>query len=127
MKQKTACNIMIAILTAVLLFHFSVLLQIIDFTKVWGGRLKDTQQMYVFETISICLNLFLLFIILQKVNYVKQIFSIKLINIILWVFVFIFALNTIGNLFATNIVEKILGTVLTLVSGYLCWVIVKKQ
>lgn len=118
---------MIAILTAVLLFHFSVLLQIIDFTKVWGGRLKDTQQMYVFETISICLNLFLLFIILQKVNYVKQIFSIKLINIILWVFVFIFALNTIGNLFATNIVEKILGTVLTLVSGYLCWVIVKKQ
>jgi len=46
---------------------------------------------------------------------------------IIWVFVFLFALNTLGNLFAENLIEQILGTLLTFISATLCWIIVKKK
>ena len=122
---KTACNIFMLLLLSVLVFHCCLLFQWIDFRNVWGGRLTSKKEMYVFEILSICINSFLFFIVLQKGTYVKQIFSIKFINISLWIFVFLFGLNTIGNLLANNIYEKTIGTVLTIISAYLSFVIVK--
>ena len=127
MKPKLACNIMIVILVIVLLFHFLVLSQIINFKNSWGGRLSGENQMYLFETISLCLNALLLFSILQKAAYIKQYFSTKVIETILWIFVFIFSLNTVGNLFASNLFEKILGTIFTSAAAYLCTIIVRKN
>jgi len=127
MKHKLACNAMIVILVIVLLFHFLVLSQIINFKNNWGGRLSGENQMYLFETISFCLNALLLFSILQKAAYIKQYFSTKFIETILWIFVFIFCLNTIGNLFANNLFEKILGTIFTSAAAYLCFTIVRKN
>jgi len=118
---------MIVILSMVLIFHLLVLSQVIDFKNNWGGRLSNENEMYLFETLSFTLNSFLLFIILQKASYIKQYFTTKFINVILWLFVIIFGLNTIGNLFANNLFEKILGTIFTLVSAYLCFRIVKKK
>ena len=118
---------MIVILVIVLLFHFLVLSQIINFKNSWGGRLSGENQMYLFETISLCLNALLLFSILQKANYIKQYFSTKVIETILWIFVFIFSLNTVGNLFASNLFEKILGTIFTSAAAYLCTIIVRKN
>ena len=127
MKFKLACNIMIAILLIVILFHFLVLSQIINYKNVWGGKLSNENEMYVFETISICLNAFLLFVVLQKAAYIKQLFSAKIIETVLWIFIIIFGLNTVGNLFANNMIEKTVGTILTLVSAYLCFMIVRKN
>lgn len=118
---------MIVLLSAVIVFHILILSEIIPYTAVWAGRLRTDQEMYVFETISILINVVLLLALLQKVNYIKRIFSEKLLNIILWIFVVIFALNTFGNLFSKNIVELILGTALTAISSFLCWIIVRKK
>jgi hypothetical protein len=123
---KTACNLFILLLFSVLVFHCCVLFQWIDFRNVWGGRLSSKKEMYVFETVSICINAFLLYVVLQKASYVKQIFSSKFIQITLWVFVVLFGLNTIGNLLANNIYEKTIGTILTFSSAYLCFVISKR-
>lgn len=127
MTQKFASNLMIVILMIVLLFHFLVLIQIINFKNIWGGKLSTENEMYVFEIISFCLNAFLLFSILQKAGYIKQYFSPEFIKIVLWIFVIIFGLNSLANLFANNLFEKIAGTALTLVSAYLCLAIVRKN
>lgn len=127
MNAKLAGNIMIGLLSLVLLFHFLVLLQIIPFKMVWGGRLNNKEEMYVFEILSIIMNVFLLYTVLQKSCYIKPMFSLKIINGILWFFTIIFALNTIGNLFAINMLEKILGTLLTLISSYLCFIMAKSK
>jgi beta-lactamase regulating signal transducer with metallopeptidase domain len=58
--------------------------------------------MYVFESISIALNVFLIWILSLKMKNVKR----KIINFILWFFFVIFSLNTIGNLFAETNTEK---------------------
>lgn len=127
MKTRFASNILIIIISISLLYHFAVLTGIINFENTWGGKLTSIEEMYIFEAISICTNLFLLFIILQKVKFIKQITSDKFINISLWIFVFIFGINTIGNLFANGIIEKILGTIFTIINAFLCWKIVKEK
>jgi uncharacterized membrane protein len=62
--------------------------------------------MYVFETISMLINVFLSWILLMKGNFVKFKFSENAVKIILWTFFGLFILNTIGNIFAKTSFEK---------------------
>ncbi len=126
MNSKTASKIMLWLIVAVTIFHLSILLKIIPYEITWGGRLKNDSEMYVFETISITINLFLGMIILIKGKYIKQIIPLKVVNIILWVFIVLFVLNTVGNLMAKTNFEK-LFTILTLASSILIWIILVKS
>lgn len=74
--------------------------------------------MHIFEFISIGVNSFFLFVLLQKGNYIRQFFGAKALTIILWLFFAIFTLNTIGNLFAETNFERSF-TVLTLINALL--------
>lgn len=46
----------IGILSSILVFHALVLVGVIPFGIVWGGRLKDHNQMVTFESVSSFLN-----------------------------------------------------------------------
>lgn len=59
MNSKTAIKIMLCLVVAILLFHSSIILKIVPYEITWGGRLKNDSEMYVFEIISILLNLIL--------------------------------------------------------------------
>jgi hypothetical protein len=82
--------------------------------------------MYVFETISILINIFLSIILLIKDNIIEYKLSDKVINVILWTFFAIFVLNTIGNIFAKTTFEKLFA-ILTGLSAILIWNIVMKK
>lgn len=125
--KKTALKIMIGLLLTILIFHLSILLEIIPYEAVWAGKLNSVEEMYVFETISILINVLLLIVLRVKFKNIKTSKSNKIIDVIIWAFVFLFALNTLGNLFAKSLIEQILGTVLTAVSAILCWIIVRKN
>ncbi|PCJ67519.1 MAG: hypothetical protein COA58_03770 [Bacteroidetes bacterium] len=127
MPKKTALKIMIGLLLTILIFHLSILLEIIPYEAVWAGKLNSVEEMYVFETISILINVLLLIVLRVKFKNIKTSKSNKIIDVIIWAFVFLFALNTLGNLFAKSLIEQILGTVLTAVSAILCWIIVRKN
>ncbi len=101
-SQNNAIKLLIGLLSLVIVFHFLIIVKIIPFNIAWGGRLKSDQEMYVFEGISIVINLFLIWVLSLKLKNVKG----KLINIMLWIFLGIFTLNTIGNLFAQTNFEK---------------------
>jgi len=126
MNPRLAIKIMLWLLVAVVFFHLSIVLKIIPYEITWGGRLKNDTEMYVFESISILINLFLFFVLLIKGNYLTEIIPMKIVNIILWIFLFLFGLNTIGNIFAETNFEKFF-TLLTLVSAILLWTMLKKN
>lgn len=126
MKPKTAIKIMLYLLVAILLFHISIVLKIVPYEITWGGRLKNETEMYVFETISIIVNLLLFSVLLIKGNYVGEFISIKIVNSILWIFVLIFGLNTVGNILAKTNFEKFF-TLFTLTSAILIWIILRKD
>ena len=126
-SKKIAIKLMIGLLSIVLVFHFCVLFEIISYEKVWAGKLTSLDEMRVFETISIVINALMISIIIFKSRNLKNNETNKLVNVFLWVFVFLFAVNTVGNLFAVSVIERVLGTSLTFVSSLLCWIIVKKE
>jgi len=106
MKSATSIYILLGLLVAVILFHMAVMTKAIPYNIAWGGRLRNDREMYVFEVLSIFINLFLGIVLLMKARYIKPGLKEKTINIILRVFLVLFVLNTVGNLFAKTIFEK---------------------
>ena len=126
MNSKHAIKILLWLIASVTLFHLTILTKIIPYDLTWGGRLNNDPEMYVFESVSILINLFLGFILLIKGDYLSKVIPIKVVNIILWIFLLVFGLNTLGNILAETLFEKSLS-LLTLIFTYLIWVILKKK
>jgi len=122
MTSKLAIKIMLLLITLITLFHLAILIKIIPYEITWGGRLKNDSEMYVFETISIIFNIFLGMVLLIKGEQLPAFIPMKVVNIILWVFLILFGLNTIGNIFAETLFEKILAIV-TISFSYLIFII----
>lgn len=120
MRIKTAINIMLIIVAMLTLFHLSILLQIIPYEIVWGGRLQTVSEMYAFESVSLVLNLLFGWLLLMKGNYSKQVLPQKVVSIGLWLFFVLFALSTVGNILAKTNLEKTFALV-TLLLCFLIW------
>lgn len=126
MNQKLAIKILLWLNASVILFHLAILTKIIPYDVTWGGRLNNDVEMYVFEGISILVNLLLGLVLLIKGEYLLKLIPISVVNIILWIFFSLFGLNTIGNIFAETLFEKSFS-LLTLIFTYFIWTILKKN
>ncbi len=121
--DKNIIKLLTGLLLLVIVFHLLIIVKIIPYSIAWGGRLQSDQEMYVFECISIALNLFLIWVLWLKARKPKS----KYINIILWIFFFIFSLNTIGNLFAHTNFEKFFSIITLVFALLLLKMLVKKK
>jgi hypothetical protein len=104
----------ITLLLFALVFHVLVVLRVIPFTIVWGGRLKTLREMYRFEAGSITINLLLILLLLCCAGYIDCPFSAGTVRIIYWCIAGLFFLNTIGNLFSKSKMEQLIFTPVTL-------------
>ncbi|MCB0644701.1 MAG: hypothetical protein KDC44_23815, partial [Phaeodactylibacter sp.] len=118
-----AIRLLMGILSLIIVFHVLILLKVIPFDIAWGGRLKSEKEMYIFESVSIVLNLLLLWLIALKAKDLKR----KAIDIILWIFVGLFSLNTVGNLLAQTTFEKYFSIVTLLLALLLLRILVVKK
>lgn len=100
MPKNVAIKIFLGLQFAIILFHLCIITKMIPYNITWGGRLTNDTEMYVFETISILVNVFLSWILLMKGDFVAYKFPNQVVNVILWVFFALFMLNTVGNIFA---------------------------
>ena len=107
------------LISLILVFHVLILTSIIPFDLVWGGRLETYQQMIRYELFSIFINLCFVFFIALKAGLIRAFLSVRFANVFLWVFAFIFFLNTLGNLFSLNSLEQMIFTPVTLVLSIL--------
>ena len=117
-----AIKLLTSLLTLVIVFHVLILLGSIPYTIAWGGRLKSREEMLVFETVSILLNVFLIGVLALKAKNLKH----KFADSVLWIFFGIFSLNTVGNLLAETNFEKYFSIV-TLIFALLLWKIVRAK
>lgn len=98
-----------------------VLGRVIPFNIVWGGRLKTIDEMLVFEAISIIINGLIILVVAVKAKWFTGKLPIKLINGMLWIFVTLFIINTVGNLNAITSLEMLIATPITALLAFLCW------
>ncbi len=122
-NSNYSIKILLGLILAVILFHLAIIFKVIPYAIVWGGRLRTTTEMYVFETVSILINIFLAVILLMKDNRIRHRFKASVVNVILWIFFGIFVLNTIGNILAKTTFERSFA-VITALSAFLIWNIV---
>ena len=119
-SQKQAISILIALLTAVLIFHALVLTGIIPYAIVWAGKISTAAEMRKLEVISILVNAFAILILILKAGYIQNKIPVKILNVIIWLLAVLFSLNTIGNLFAESGFELYFFTSLTFILAVSC-------
>lgn len=127
MSTRLAILIALTLNGLIVLFHALVLLQVIPYSIVWGGRLHSVSEMQQFEAVSMAINLFFGTVLLLRGNLIKNKLPQAWLNGILWFFLLVFALNTIGNIYAAAMVEKLIFTPITFVLAYLCWQLVRSK
>ncbi len=116
---KVKANVILAMLLCISIFHILVMVGLIPYSIVWGGRLKSLSQMYVFEAVSLIITLAIMSVVGMKAGYIQPFLSGKVINVILWFLAALFLLNSVGNIMSLSKVEAIVFTPLTLLSALL--------
>jgi hypothetical protein len=106
-----ASGLLILILLSVVLFyHALIITQVIPYEYVWGGKLTTLEQMHRFETISVAANLLILAVATSRLVLQDN----KCLSVFCWIFSVLYALNTVGNLFAQTKFERSVFTPVTL-------------
>lgn len=113
--EKTL-TILKIVFSVFMVFHIAIIisiifLDIIPVDYLWGGQLKTKDELFIFELISILIQtICLLYVLLYK-----KYFSEKAVGrIIAWILFIIFSFNTVGNILAKTLFEKIVFTPVTL-------------
>lgn len=99
-------KVVLLIVSMYCVLHILILVQLIPYHIVWGGKIESIKTIYFLEGVALVVMLFLGFIIAMKNKIIQPIFKHKTIKRILFVFAVFFILNTIGNLLAETIIEK---------------------
>lgn len=107
--------ILLTLLTAFMCLHIGIILKIIPYQMVWGGRLNTDKEMYRFEAVSIIMNAGLILFVLMQIGLITTPFSAKIITYIMWGMTALFVLNTLGNALSKNKLEKLLFTPVTII------------
>ena len=120
-KFNLTVKILLAIFSILVVFHILVVVGVIPYDIVWGGRMENAAQMRQFEIVSIIINLLVILVVAMRGGYIWSLLPRKLITVLLWIFVVLFSLNTVGNLLSKNLLESIIFTPVTLISALLCY------
>lgn len=105
---------LLSLLSLFLLLHFIILLKIIPYKPIWGGRLKSDNEMYRFEIFSILANFLFIIIILTQTGFWPIDIPKNIITYSLWFMTGLFILNTFGNAISKNKIERLLFTPITI-------------
>jgi len=91
-----------------------ILLKIIPYHLIWGGRLKSNNEMYRFEIFSILLNALFIIVILAQADFWMINIPKNIITYALWLMTGLFLLNTLGNAISKNKIERLIFTPITI-------------
>ncbi|MBC5773275.1 hypothetical protein H8S95_04295 [Pontibacter sp. KCTC 32443] len=109
----------LVILSLMVAFHTAILVGLIPYEMVWGGRLNSYSEMLRFEAISVTLNLVMIAVVVVYAGLFKLKIPADILKIALWAMFTLFLMNTVGNFFSINFFEKIIFTPLTFILSFL--------
>ena len=105
---------LLILLSLFLVLHFIIIIKLIPYNLVWGGRLKSDREMYRFEIFSILMNSLFVIVILVQGHFLTIEIPKKIITYALWLMAGLFLLNTLGNVTSKSKFEQRLFTPITI-------------
>jgi hypothetical protein len=112
-NKQFAINTLLVIFSMIIIFHVLVVIGVVPFNMIWGGRLTTHEQMIQFEMVSILINVLMISVVAIYGGYLSIHIKPMIIKVALWIMFVLFFLNTIGNLFSISEWEKIIFTPIT--------------
>ncbi|MBK6754358.1 MAG: hypothetical protein IPG69_12390 [Flavobacteriales bacterium] len=115
---RTAAITLLVLFASAIMFQLAVLAGLIPTEMVWGGRLQNEEERTVGALVSIAFLLVFVALVLVRMGHIGR--SMPAAGRWgMWVVCALFALNTVGNLFALDMRETLIFTPVTLVSAVL--------
>lgn len=118
-SAKLAGDVLIISMVAMIIVHILVLFQVIPYRMVWGGQIKDTTSLLLFETVALIVTVLFLITVALRIGCIKTHRMKKAARIGVWIMFIYFVLNTIGNLASSAATETIIFTPVTIVLSLL--------
>lgn len=115
LSARNAAVTLLILTAGVLLFHTLIVLQIIPYNIVWGGRLTSYAEMIRFESISISINLIVAAVAAMVAGFIPKLMPQKLLGSVLWALFILLVFNTIANPFSATLFEAIVFTPMTFI------------
>jgi hypothetical protein len=115
---RTAAITLLVLFTAAIVFQLVVLAGLIPTEMVWGGRLQNEEERTVGALVSIAFLLAFGALVLVRMGHIGRSMP-ALGKWGMWLVCALFAINTVGNLFALDLRETLIFTPLTLISAVL--------
>ena len=119
LSARNAARILIGLFSAMALLHLLILLEIVPWTLVWGGRLETVEQMRLFESIALAVTFFACWLAAMGGDILATPLPFWLLKTLLWAMSIYLLLNTVGNLLAENALERFVFTPLALLMALL--------
>jgi len=113
-SESAAAKSLLALLSAIMLFHVLVIINVIPYEIIWGGRIRNRRELINLELISIIVNAIMIFVVLIRTRMVGFSIRRRWMRLLFWMMFAFFLLNTLGNLVSLNQVEKFIFTPITL-------------
>ena len=108
----------VTLFAAAIAFQLVVFAGLIPTEMVWGGRLQNEQERMVGVLLSIVFLFVFVALVLVRMGRIGR--SMPVVGKwSMWAVCVLFALNTVGNLFALDLRETLIFTPITLVSAVL--------
>ena len=124
---RIAARLLLVLFGLAFLFQVAVLAGLIPTEMVWGGRLRNAEERTVGALVSGSVLLFAMALVRVRMGKTSKRLQ-GLGRWGMWVMAVLFALNTVGNVFALDAREALIFTPVTLVLALLCWrLAVEKQ
>lgn len=101
------------VLAMALVLHILVLVRVVPYQMVWGGRIDSLQALYIAESISLTLNGIILTMVLGFLQKLPFRFSPIAYRAGFTLISVLFGINTVGNLLSHNSIERALFTPIT--------------
>lgn len=112
--KRIATKGLLVILSLFVILHLFIMLGVVPYRMVWGGRLQNTSEMLFFEATSVIVNLMMLAAVGIHAGIMKVRINRAILKAAFWAMFVLFLLNTMGNLLSDNEMEKLVFTPLTL-------------
>ncbi|WP_303311256.1 hypothetical protein [Hymenobacter sp. BT730] len=118
-SERRALHGLLVFFLLTLVFHALVVVGMIPYALVWGGRLRDTSQMLRWEAGALTMTLLLLAVVAVQAGYVKIRVHPWVMTVAFSLLFLFFLVNTAGNLLAADKLENWLFAPLTLLLALL--------
>lgn len=101
-------------------FHLLVIIGLVPYEIVWGGRLESFKAAQLTEVFSLVLSLMMFAIVAIHAGYIRPVLNRKVTLVFIKIFFGFFLLGTLGNLLSKNPIEQLLFAPITFVLALCC-------